>query len=174
MIFMLVTFFNALPCYAVETGSETFALDLTQKGWRYFNIGDLDTALKRFRQAVILDPDFAPGYYGVGYIYSIQNRLTLAIQYYRKAIELADPPYTHAYANLGLALMMSGKEQEGFQMVQKALEIDPDNGEAHMSLTNYYCSEKNGELARVHLEKAKVIGVQPDPHLVEEMKTECP
>jgi len=171
---MLVSSLIFLPCYAVGNGTEKFAVDLTQKGWRYFNIGDLDTALKRFRQAIILDPDFAPGYYGVGYIYSIQNRLSLSIQYYRKAIELADPPYTHAYGNLGLALMMSGKKQEGFQMVQKALEIDPNNGEAHISLTNYYCSEKNGKLARVHLEKAKVIGAQPDPGLVEEMKTECP
>ena len=174
MVFMLLFFFSALPCQAVEKGPEPLALELTQKGWRYFNIGEIDTALKRFRQAVILDPDFAPGYYGVGYIYSLQKRHSLAIQYYRKAIALADPPDTHAYANLGLALMMIGQKQEGLQVVQKALEIDPDNGEAHISLANYYCAEKDGTLARVHLEKAKAIGVQPDARLIEEMKVECP
>ena len=173
-IFILTTFFNALPCFATETDAEKFALDVTEKGWSYFNRGDLETALKRFHQATILDPKFAPGYYGKAYVYSFQNKLDLAIENYRKTIELADPPYTHAYGNLGLALMMSDEVQEGFQMVQKALEIDPSNGEAHISLTNYYCSEKNGKLAREHLEKAKIIGVQPDPRLIEEMKTECP
>ena len=174
VIFVLASIFTILSCHAVETGTETFAPGLTQKGWRYFKIGDLDTALKRFRQATILDPDFAPGYYGVGYIYSIQNRYSLAIQYYRKAVELADPPDTHAYGNLGSALMMIDQKQEGLQMVQKALEIDSENGEAHISLANYYCAEKNGKRARAHLEKAKVVDVQPEPQLVEKMKTECP
>ncbi len=173
-IFILAMMFNVSPCFSAETGTGKFALDATEKGWDYFNRGDLETALKRFHQATILDPKFAPGYYGKAYVYSFQNKLDLAIENYRKTIELADPPYTHAYGNLGLALMMSGKEHEGFQMVQKALEIDPNNGEAHISLTNYYCSEKNGELAREHLKKAKAIGIQPDPRLIEEMKTECP
>jgi len=165
---------SALPCFSAETGAEKFALDAVEKGWAYFNNGDLETALKRFHQATILDPQFAPGYYGKAYVYSFQNKLDLAIENYRKTIELADPPFTHAYGNLGLALMMSGQEQEGFKMVQKALEIDPNNGEAHITLVNYYCSEKNGKLAREHLEKAKAIGVQADPRLIEEMKTECP
>lgn len=171
---LLAALIYALPCYAAGTGAEKFAIDATEVGWRYFNRGDLDTALKRFHQATILDPTFAPGYYGKAYVYSAQNRLDLAIGNYRKTIELADPPYTHAYGNLGLALMMSGEKQEGFKMVQKALEIDPRNGEAHISLTNYYCSENNGKLAREHLTKAKNIGVQPDPRLVEEMKRACP
>lgn len=71
IIFMWCTISNALPCYAVEAGLEKPAREATEKGWRYFKIGDLDTALKRFRQATILDPDFAPSYYGVGYVYSI-------------------------------------------------------------------------------------------------------
>jgi len=172
--YLLAALIYVLPCFAAETGAEKFAIDATETGWRYFNSGDLDTALNRFNQATILDPDYAPGYYGKAYVYSAQNRLDLAIANYRKTIELSDPPYTHAYGNLGLALLISGEKQEGFQMVQKALEIDPQNGEAHISLTNYYCSEKKGKLAWEHLKKAKELGVQPDPRLVEEMKRECP
>ena len=174
IILILFSFFNALPGNAVETGVEQFAPELTEKGWRYFKIGDVDTALKRFRQATILDPDFAPAYFAVGYIYSLQNRLSLAIQYYRKAVDLADPPDSRATANLGLALMMTGQEQEGFEMVQKALELDPENGEAHLSLCNYYCAQKQGKLSREHLKVAKKLGIQPDPKLIEQMKTECP
>ena len=171
---ILTTFFNVSPCFATETGVESFALDATEKGWRYFNHGDLETALKRFHQAAILDPNFAPAYYGKAYVYSFQNRLKLAIDNYRKAIDLAEQPYTSAYGNLGLALLISGEEQEGFQLVQKALEIDPNNGEAHNTLANYYCSKKNSTLAWKHLEQAKENGVQPDPQLIVEMKKECP
>ncbi len=174
IIFVLAIFLSVVPCYSTEIAAEKFALDATEKGWQFFNNGDLETALKRFHQATILDPVFAPGYYGKAYVYSFQNKLDLAIENYRKTIELADPPFTHAYGNLGLALMMSGEEQEGFKMVQKALEIDPNNGEAHISLTNYYCFEKNGELARDHLDKAISLGVEPDPRLLGEMTTECP
>ena len=172
-VFLLSTCSISL-CYAAETGVEKFAVDATEKGWRYFNNGDLETALKRFHQATILDPKYAPGYYGKAYVYSVQNKADLAIENYRKTIELADPPYTHAYGNLGLALMMTGNEQEGFQMVQKALEIDPNNAEAHLTLSNYYCAKNNGKLAREHLAKAKQLGVQADLSLIEEMKTECP
>ena len=34
-------------------------------GWSYFNRGDMDTALRRFNQALIADPDFAPAYFGI-------------------------------------------------------------------------------------------------------------
>jgi tetratricopeptide (TPR) repeat protein len=94
-IFILLMFSSTLPGHAVEAGLKDDALKSTEKGWRYLHIGDLDVALKRFRQAIILDPDFAPGYFGVGYIYNLQDRLSLAIQYLRKAVRLPNPPPTH-------------------------------------------------------------------------------
>lgn len=116
IIFILISFLITSPCAAVEKpGVEKFAAEFTARGWRYFNIGDIDTALKKFRQSIILDPEFSDGYYSIGYIYSIKNRFTLATQYYRKSIELSDPPTTLAYMNLGLALMMSGKNQKGLR-----------------------------------------------------------
>ena len=73
-------------------------------GWRYFNKGDMDTALKRFNQALILNPDFAPAYFGIAYVYSVQNKLDLAVQNYKKSIE-KDPTHSDSYSNLGLALL---------------------------------------------------------------------
>ena len=174
LIIILAVLFLPTPSYAEDKGPETVAVEATEKGWRYFGIGDKATALKRFRQATILDPGYAPAYYGVAYIYSLQDRLSLAIQYYRKAIELADTPDTHAYGNLGLTLIKLGKRAEGLQMVQKALAIDPDNSEAHIGLASFYCAEKNGKLAREHLERGKSLGAQPGPELIGLLKTTCP
>lgn len=174
LIILLATLSPRLPCYAEARGTESFAAEATEKGWRFFRIGDQATALKRFRQAIILDPDYAPGYYGVAYIYSIEERLSLAIRYYRKSIELADAPDTHAYCNLGLALMRLGKKQAALEMLEKALKTDPGNGKAHIGLAYYYCSKKNGKLVRYNVEKAEALGLQPDPGLTEKMKRDCP
>lgn len=58
-------------------------------------------------------------------------------------------------------------------MLQKAIMMDPNNGEAHVALANFYCSPKNGKRARAHFEKALEAGVQIDPQLTEKMKTGC-
>lgn len=87
-------------------------------GWSYFQKGDMDTALKRFNQALILDPDFAPGYFGIAYVYSVQNKLELAIQNYKKSIE-KDPTHSDSYSNLGLALLYSDKPIEALPMLKK-------------------------------------------------------
>lgn len=173
MILSLTTFFITFPCLSAEPEFKQIAIELTEKGWRYFNGGDHDTALKKFRQATILDPDSAPAYYGEAYIYEIKNRLSLAIKYYRKAIQLADPPDTHTFGNLGRALMKTGRHQEGLKMLKKALQIDPDNSGAHISLAIYYCSTSNISLADKHLKKAKALGAQPDSQQLNEIKTKC-
>src|SRR4051794_8693411 len=64
-----------------------FAKPAVELGWKYFKKGDYETALKRFHMAIRHDKDFAPGYYGVAYVYSVQGRLDEAIKYYRETIK---------------------------------------------------------------------------------------
>jgi Tfp pilus assembly protein PilF len=132
-------------------------------GWSYFNNGDTDTALKRFNQARLIDPKFAPAYFGTAYVYSVQGRLDLAVQYYRKSIEI-DPRFSHAYSNLGLALLYSGKTPEAFPMLMKALELDPRNGDAYVNTSLYYLTI--GDFASswkyVHLAQDNMAVVNPE------------
>jgi len=162
------------PAIAAKTDIKSFAVDAVEKGWAYFNRGDYETALKRFHQATIIDPDFAPGYFGKAYIYSIQDNIDLAIKNYRKTIELADPPYSHAYGNLGLALLIKGQLVEGHQMLLKALEIDPDNADAHVNIAQSYCAQEDSKKAWDHIKKAQELKASIKPGLIEEMKSECP
>jgi Tfp pilus assembly protein PilF len=62
---------------------------------------------------------------------------------------------------------MSGKEQEGVQMAHRALEIDLNNGDAHVTLAKYYGADKNHKLAKMHFAKAKALGAQPDLRLID-------
>lgn len=158
---------------AEEKNIKPFAKDAVEKGWAYFNNGDLETAFKRFHQATIIDPEFAPGYFGKAYVYSVQNKLDLAIENYKKTIELAAPPFSPAYSNLGLAFLMKGQKEEGHKMLLKALEIDPDNGDAHVNIAQSFCEQKQNKKAWEHLRKAQDLKARIDPGLLGEMKSEC-
>jgi len=171
---ILMSFFFALSGNAQERNIKPFAKDAVEKGWLYFNNGDLETALRRFHQATIIDPEFAPGYFGKAYVYSAQNNHDSAIENYRKTIELADPPFSHAYGNLGLALLMKGQKEEGQRMLLKALEIDPNNGDAHVNIAWSYCEQKENKKAWEHIQKAQELKAMIEPSLLKEMETVCP
>ena len=132
-------------------------------GWSYFNRGDMDTALQRFRQALISDPDFAPAYFGIAYVYSVQNKLDLAIENYRKSIE-KDPSFSHSYSNLGLALVAQRRFKEALPMLERALAIDPRNGDAHVNLAVYYfeTGDYQGAWKHVHLAQDNGAAVRPE------------
>lgn len=142
-------------------------------GWNYFNRGDQNTALKRFNQALILDPDFAPAYFGVAYVYSVQNKFELAIQYYRKSIE-KDPTFSNAYSNLGLPLVYSGKLDEALPHLQRALVIDPKNGDAHINICLYYLNIGDYTASWKHLHLAQAYKAKVSPGLLHDLKEKMP
>ncbi len=129
-------------------------------GWRCLHKGDVDTALRRFGMAIRHDAQYATGYYGIAYVYSVKRNLKEAVEYYRKTLAL-DETHVYANANLGFALLQLGREEEATQALDAALKIDPDCGEAHLSYTNYYVSHERwdeaGESARRALELKQVV-----------------
>ena len=97
-------------------------------------------------------------------LYSIGNGW-LAIRNYEKAkeaynsalksLEHGNPSVVaQCNKNLGTTLKYLGKEDEAFQLYEKALEYDPNLGEAHFALAVWHC-ERNSELDRAlyHLDE---------------------
>ena len=133
-------------------------------GWKYFEKGDYQTALSRFQMAIRHDKDFAPGYYGVAYVYSVQGKLDDAITYYRESLK-RDQTYPYTYANLGYALLQKEQYDEALKMLDKALQIHPECGEAYLSYANYYAYVlKDWKKAEVSVNKAIQYGqkIHPD------------
>lgn len=133
-------------------------------GWQYFNRGDLDTAMRRFQIAIREDPTHAPGYYGIAYVYSVQGNLDEAIKYYRLTLKY-DQTYPYTFANLGYALLQKEQFKEGLQMLDRALELKPDCGEAHLSYANYYAFKKQWDKAQESANKAVECGQVIHPEL---------
>ncbi len=139
-----------------------FAKGAVELGWKYFDKGDYDTALRRFQMAIRHDKTFAPGYFGVAYIYSVQGKLDDAIKYYRETLKY-DQTYPYTFANLGFALLQKEQFEEALKMLDKALALDPKCGEAHYSYAQYYAHKENWTKAGESANKAIDYGIKLHP-----------
>lgn len=142
------------------------ASDAVDLGWKSFEEGDHAAALRRFQTAIRHDPDFAPAYFGVAYIYTAEGKLDEAIKYYRATLQ-KDTIYVLTYANLGYALLQQGKFPEAIQMLNRALDIDPKCSEAHLCFAKYYAYKQDWKDAEQSVNQAIKDGQRLDPELRE-------
>ncbi len=80
-------------------GREAATKAAIKLAWQYFYNGDSQTAMKRFNQAWLLNPNNAEVFYGFGFLLSIQRNIDEAIPMYEKALKI-DPNHPMALANL--------------------------------------------------------------------------
>ena len=99
--------------------------------WSYYREGNKKTAMKRFNQAWLLDPDNANAFFGFGFLVSEQGKIDEAIKYYKKAVELK-PDFPVALSNLGreyynkaysIYLQRGRKDQEAKKYLDEALKL---------------------------------------------------
>ena len=98
-------------------------------GQVYLQLRRLKEAAVAFRQAADLKPPNEAEMYNIlGVALYLQNEKESfedAVVALQKAIELSKGKVVKAYYNLGFALIRSGKEQEGIEVLKKFLELDP-------------------------------------------------
>lgn len=162
---VVITFASSPKAQAEPvSGSKHFAADAVELGWKYVQKGDYGTALRRFQMAILHDPDFAPAYFGAGYVLSKEGKFDEAIKCYRETLK-RDTLYVYSLANLGNALLQEGQIPEAVRMLDKALEIDPTCGEAHLIYTSYYAYKQDWKSAEQSVNKAIKYGTKLDPEL---------
>jgi Tfp pilus assembly protein PilF len=171
---LLLAAMTALSSAAAAKEVDFYAREEVVKGWEFFNQGKLAEARGRFEQAARMDPGHAPAYYGMAQVYGAEGKFALAAQFFRKTIELADPPMPEAYVNLGFVLILQGNDQEGLQMYNRALALDPLNKEAHINLAQYYCSQLDGQKAWEHVRFAQKLKAVISPEQLDDMQSICP
>ena len=92
-------------------------------------LGLNDAAVKSYKQAIIIKPDYAEAYYNMGVALKEQGKLEEAIEAYKKALAIK-PDYAEAHNNIGNALKDQGKLEEAIEAYNKAISIKPDYAEA--------------------------------------------
>lgn len=138
-------------------------------GWESFRKKDYPRAISSFEFAIKQHPSDAPAYFGLAYVYSVQNKLDKAVDNYRLSLKYDD---THAdsYGNLAYALVLQDKVDEAQKMLDEALKRDPKLGNAVMNFALYYAEKKDWAKAKDYGLDAMRRGATPHPDVVKEFQ----
>lgn len=105
-----------------------------QTGLRALKQADFETAIERFSEVVVDQPEHSQAWLHLGVCYLERRELDLAIEAFNRAI-VADPLYADAYYLLGTAMGSAGDIDRAAECYRKALELNPEHPKATEFLT---------------------------------------
>ena len=141
---------------AMEPGNPTW---LVSMGESHAKLGDLIEALGAYQKATTLAPE-DPAYWRLLAIFCAQNNVNVrdvGVPAAQKAVILAgeDPASLDV---LGWLLTLDARHEEASRMLNRALELDPQNGSAHLHLGMLYMQMNDRVSAYDHLIQARDLG----------------
>jgi Flp pilus assembly protein TadD len=141
---------------AMEPDNPTWSVSM---GEAHAKLGDLIQALGAYQEATTLAPE-DPGYWRLLAIFCAQNNVNVrdvGVPAAQKAVILAgeDPASLDV---LGWLLTLDARYEEAARMLNRALELDPQNGSAHLHLGMLYMQTNDHVSAYDHLVQARDLG----------------
>ena len=118
-----------------------------------------DAAIKYYKKALEIKPDYAEAYYNMGIALKDNGDLDAAIDSYKKALEIK-PDYVGAYFNTGNILKDTGDLEAAIDSYKKALEIKPDHAEAYNNIG--LTLKDKGDLEEAINSYKKALEINPD------------
>lgn len=132
-------------------------------GWNYFKKGDLNTAMKRFNQAWLLDSTLIDVNWGYGAILGAYKQYEKAI-YYLKKYQRSNPNNDRIYIDMATAYFQYASAQKekgiieswvlnlnkGKSCIKKSLMINDKNAYAYSQLAVAYYYENKIDSARYY------------------------
>ncbi len=89
----------------------------------YFHTADVDDAITKYRDALILDNRYARAYNHLAYCYAWKGEHGQALEFCKRYLELDHS--ANAYDSLGDAYMLAGDYAKAEEMKNKAIQMDP-------------------------------------------------
>ncbi|KPK24820.1 MAG: hypothetical protein AMJ61_13290 [Desulfobacterales bacterium SG8_35_2] len=121
--------------------------------------GKLDEAVKSYRRALSLKPDYAEAHYNLGNALRDQGKLNEAVNSYRQVLILK-PDYAEACINLGNVFKDQGRLDEAVTSYRRALSLKPDYAEAHYNLGTVL--KDQGKLEGAVASYRRALSLKPD------------
>lgn len=129
-----------------------------ERGWQFLNTGDLNTAMKRFNQAWLLDSiNNAEVYEGFGCILAQKSQYRDAIKLFDRSLMIDSlNPRVWRYSGMSkISLLDYDPKQEylddAVYCMKKSVEIDPSDSESYHCLTIAYSMYYQQDSARKYL-----------------------
>ena len=127
------------------------------EGHIYLEQGILKKATEKAKQALSLDPNYAPApellskikqrYYGLGWTFFDEEQYDKASAAFKNAIKI-DPKFKKAYNHLGVVYIKERKYVEAIEVLEEAISIEGKFKEAHFNLALAYLELDEDEAAR--------------------------
>jgi Flp pilus assembly protein TadD len=132
-------------------------------GRAYYTKSRVSEARKAFLKVLQLDPRDAKAENNLGLILESEAQPDAAGDAYRKAIEWQDQnlrPSEQPYLNLGSLLMEQSRVSESIPLLQKAVELAPENAICRMKMGTAYL--RVGKLTDAQRDLEKAVQLAPD------------
>lgn len=130
-------------------------------GVAYYNKRDFDKAIQAYKHSLSLDENYPVACFNLGTAYLFlslesknENLLQKSIQTYKKAIEL-DPDYASPYNGLGMAYRLYGRLDDAASVLENALALNPNFGNALYNLGLTYLDKGDKAKALVCFNRYK-------------------
>lgn len=120
---------HPFPGYRWHNGAQTHM----DRAAAFRNAGDLDAAIREYREALPLRPQYAELRYNLGNALYDRGDLDEAAAEYREALRL-NPAYPDAHYNLANVLGDKGDVDKAIGHYLEAIRLKPDFSEAHYNL----------------------------------------
>ncbi len=127
-----------------------------EKGNMAMSAGYNNVAIRFFKKAIEIDPNYLESYINIGLLYNKEGDTKKAISYYEKAIAV-DPDFTKAHYNLGVIYAKKGKLDKAISEFKRCISIDPDYAEVYSQLGTVYLSKGLDSEAADHFYRAGLL-----------------
>jgi tetratricopeptide (TPR) repeat protein len=128
---------SAMNIYAAKTAGDIF-----NSGYDLYVVNDYKGAVKMFKQAIKLEPEFVKPYNMAGLCYIAMKEVDHALYMYKQAVYI-DPNFAEAYYDYGVAMEIKDPKATTMteQLYQKAIDLKNDDhiyARASLNLAKLY------------------------------------
>lgn len=118
-------------------------------GWQAFENKDFETAIRRFNQAWLLDPENPAIYWGFALVTHMRGEPLETVERWFAETEKRIPSAVPLLSDHGRILEERNEDKRAVEYFSRALAIDPDYVEAHVGMARL--AQKAGDLAGYEL-----------------------
>lgn len=145
------------------------AKQMVQTGWGYWKRKDAATAIKRFNQAWLLDPDNGNAYHGFAVVTADRGAAPTEVEdLFLQAVSKANVD-TAAWVDYGRFLWTQWRLEESLTTLQKALALSPTARDARSHIAFVYYLQKDFGNACRWAQQAKANGEGLETGFLEDM-----
>jgi tetratricopeptide (TPR) repeat protein len=146
--------------HAVEEGENSNAVAHTELGSALLDLGNFDSAIQQYREALRINPMAEEAFDGLGSVYFKQGKYAQALTQYSEAMRI----------NPGNALMSLGRDGEALRQFMEVLQINPNLGQVHSNVGVLLMNQGKTKEAIMHFKEA--LRLKPDrPDIQENLRS---